>query len=49
MVEPLTTALYLEEDIHVGRYEVAFNHLRARALDIPASRDFISELIKEEA
>jgi transcriptional regulator with XRE-family HTH domain len=49
VVEPLTTALYLEEDIHVGRYDVAFNHLRARALDIPASRDFISELIKEEA
>jgi transcriptional regulator with XRE-family HTH domain len=49
VVEPLTTSLYLEEDVHVGRYDVAFNHLRARALDIPASRDFIKELIKEEA
>ncbi|MFK4213717.1 MULTISPECIES: DUF397 domain-containing protein [unclassified Streptomyces] len=49
VVEPLTTALYPEENFYVGRYDVAFSHLRARALNIPASRDFISELIKEEA
>jgi transcriptional regulator with XRE-family HTH domain len=48
VVEPLTTSLYLEEDVHVGRYDVAFNHLRAGALDIPSSRDFLQDLIKEE-
>ncbi|MFE4290697.1 helix-turn-helix domain-containing protein [Streptomyces sp. NPDC056907] len=49
VLEPLTSSLYLEEDEHVGRYDVALNHLRARALDIPASREFIKDLIKEEA
>ncbi|MEW1721429.1 helix-turn-helix transcriptional regulator [Streptomyces sp. NPDC093109] len=49
VLEPLTNSLYLEKDEHVGRYDVAFNHLRARALDIPASREFIKSLIKEEA
>ncbi|MFJ2442418.1 MULTISPECIES: helix-turn-helix domain-containing protein [unclassified Streptomyces] len=49
VLEPLTSSLYLEEDEHVGRYEVAFNHLRARALDIPASRGFIKSLIEEES
>ena len=32
----------------MGRYEAAFNHLRARTLDIPASREFLQDLIKEE-
>ncbi|MFE7316666.1 helix-turn-helix domain-containing protein [Streptomyces sp. NPDC057555] len=48
VVESLTTSQYLEEDEHVGRYDVTFNHLRARALDIAPSRDFITKLIKEE-
>ncbi|MEW1660449.1 helix-turn-helix transcriptional regulator [Streptomyces sp. NPDC093707] len=48
VVESLTTSQYLEEDAHVGRYEAAFNHLRARALDIAPSRDFISKFIKEK-
>ncbi|MGW2628137.1 helix-turn-helix domain-containing protein [Streptomyces chattanoogensis] len=49
VVESLTSSQYLEEDAHVGRYDVTFSHLRARALDIAPSRDFISKLIKEEA
>jgi transcriptional regulator with XRE-family HTH domain len=48
VVEPLTTSLYLEEDAHVGQYDAAFNHLRARALDVPRSREFIAGIIEEE-
>lgn len=46
-LEPLTTSIYLEEDAHVGRYDLAFNHLRARALDMDESRDFIRRMIEE--
>ncbi|MEV6672243.1 helix-turn-helix transcriptional regulator [Streptomyces sp. NPDC051162] len=46
-VEPLTTCIYLEEDAHIGRYDAAFNHLRARALDTDATRDFIQRIAGE--
>lgn len=46
-IEPLTTSFYLEEDTHTVRYDTAFNYLREQALDIAASRDFISGLLKE--
>lgn len=47
VVEPLTTSLYLEEDAHVGQYELAFNLLRAGALGTEESRTFIHEINKE--
>ncbi|MEV6587605.1 helix-turn-helix domain-containing protein [Streptomyces acidicola] len=47
VVEPMTTALYLEEDSDAGRYEMAFNHLRTEALDVEASQRYIHELIKD--
>ncbi|MDX2825420.1 helix-turn-helix transcriptional regulator [Streptomyces ipomoeae] len=47
VVEPMTTSLYLEEDSDVGRYETAFNHLRAEALDAEASQRYIHDLIKD--
>jgi transcriptional regulator with XRE-family HTH domain len=49
VVEPLTTSLYLEEDAHVGRYDVAFNLLRAEALGPRESRDFVQKIIEEES
>ncbi|MGW2188541.1 helix-turn-helix domain-containing protein [Streptomyces sp. NPDC001719] len=46
-VEPLTKPIYLEEDAHVARYALAFDHLRARALDTDATRDFIQRIAGE--
>ncbi|MGJ5899054.1 helix-turn-helix domain-containing protein [Streptomyces niveiscabiei] len=47
VVEPMTTSLYLEEDSDIGRYEMAFGHLRSEALDTEASRRAIHDLIKD--
>ncbi|WP_269439575.1 Scr1 family TA system antitoxin-like transcriptional regulator [Streptomyces paludis] len=47
VVEPLTIAIYLEQDSDIGRYETAFNHLRSEALDADASRRYIHDLIKD--
>lgn len=47
-LEPLTTSIYLEEDAHVGRYDLAFNQLRTQALDAKATRGFINKMIEEE-
>ncbi|MDJ1133532.1 helix-turn-helix domain-containing protein [Streptomyces iconiensis] len=49
VVEPMTTALYLEEDSDIGRYETAFSHLRGEALDVEASQRHIHNLIKESS
>ncbi|WP_194959671.1 helix-turn-helix domain-containing protein [Streptomyces sp. NRRL B-1677] len=46
-VEPLTTTHYLEDDDQVARYDVAFDRLRAQALNPEATRDFIAEIAKE--
>ncbi|MCC3766057.1 helix-turn-helix transcriptional regulator [Streptomyces sp. UNOC14_S4] len=46
-IEPMTTAIYLEENSDTDRYETAFNHLRTEALDPEASRRHIQILIKE--
>jgi transcriptional regulator with XRE-family HTH domain len=45
VVEPMTTALYLEEDSDIGRYETSFNHLRSEALDSGATLQYIRNLI----
>ncbi|MFF0723379.1 helix-turn-helix domain-containing protein [Streptomyces sp. NPDC004134] len=47
VVEPMTTSLYLEEDGHLARYESGFDHLRAEALDVRASRERIHQVLKE--
>ncbi|GAB2881611.1 helix-turn-helix domain-containing protein [Streptomyces mayteni] len=49
IVEPMTTALYLEEDRDLGRYETGFNHLRTEALDATASLRFIRDVIREHS
>ncbi|MEU5421390.1 helix-turn-helix domain-containing protein [Streptomyces sp. NPDC020799] len=46
-VESLTDSSYLEEDRHVARYSVAFDRLRAQALEPAASRDLIARIAKE--
>jgi len=47
VVEAMTTSLYLEEDGDVSRYASALDFLGAQALDGPASRRFIHDLIKD--
>ncbi|MFJ2114258.1 helix-turn-helix domain-containing protein [Streptomyces sp. NPDC087850] len=47
VVEPMTTALYLEDDSDIGRYETGITHLKSAALDTDASRRFIIDTIKE--
>jgi Domain of unknown function (DUF5753) len=46
-LESQTGALYLEERAQVGRYNDAFNHLRAQALDPDKSRALIAQMIRE--
>ncbi|MGI5339439.1 helix-turn-helix domain-containing protein [Streptomyces sp. CA-181903] len=46
-IEPLTTSFCLDEDAHTVRYDTAFNQLREQALDMAASRDFITRLLKD--
>ncbi|WP_344095457.1 helix-turn-helix transcriptional regulator [Streptomyces stramineus] len=46
-VEPLTNALYLEEDAPVAKYAFAFNNVLTRALDPDGSRDLIAKIAKE--
>ncbi|WP_326636851.1 helix-turn-helix domain-containing protein [Streptosporangium sp. NBC_01755] len=42
-LENLTDSLYVEREADVYRYTVAFDHLRAKALDPDDSRDFIAK------
>ncbi|WP_274916879.1 helix-turn-helix domain-containing protein [Streptomyces sp. WZ-12] len=47
VVEPMTTALYLEDDSDIGRYETCLDHMKSEALNSEASRQFITDTIKE--
>lgn len=47
LVETKTTSVYLEEDGDVDRYRTALDSLRTQALDVPATRHLIHELIKD--
>ncbi|MEV1010105.1 helix-turn-helix transcriptional regulator [Streptomyces sp. NPDC049881] len=47
VLEQVTTSLYLEEDVHLARYEMQFDHLRAEALDTRATLAYIHKVIKE--
>jgi transcriptional regulator with XRE-family HTH domain len=47
VVEPMTTALYLEDDSDIGRYETGIDHLKSEALDSDVSRQIIIDTIKD--
>ncbi len=48
-LENLTGDLYLEQQDHVGRYDVAHEAIRRAALDETASRSFLRQLAREYA
>jgi transcriptional regulator with XRE-family HTH domain len=48
-IEGVTSDLYLEKANDVQRYSVMYEHLRAQALNVEQTRDFISAIAKEYA
>ncbi|WP_329457342.1 helix-turn-helix domain-containing protein [Streptomyces sp. NBC_01497] len=48
-IEGVTSDLYLEKANDVQRYSVMYEHLRAQALNVEQSRDFISAIAKDHA
>ncbi|WP_338699101.1 helix-turn-helix transcriptional regulator [Streptomyces sp. Q6] len=48
-IEGVTSDLYLEKANDVQKYSVMYEHLRAQALNVEQSRQFISEIAKEHA
>ncbi|MCF3964687.1 helix-turn-helix domain-containing protein [Streptomyces fuscigenes] len=48
-IEGVTSDLYLEKANDVQRYSVMYEHLRAQALNVDQTRDFISAIAKEYA
>nr|WP_202455420.1 helix-turn-helix transcriptional regulator [Streptomyces sp. SID8367] len=48
-IEGVTSDLYLEKANDVQKYSVMYEHLRAQALNVEQSRQFISEIAKEYA
>jgi transcriptional regulator with XRE-family HTH domain len=48
-IEGVTSDLYLEKAQDVGKYSVMYEHLRAQALNVEQTRDFISEMMKKHA
>ncbi|MFJ9040350.1 helix-turn-helix domain-containing protein [Streptomyces sp. NPDC102406] len=48
-IEGVTSDLYLEKANDVQKYSVMYEHLRAQALNVDQSRQFISEIAKEYA
>jgi transcriptional regulator with XRE-family HTH domain len=48
-IEGVTSDLYLEKAKDVQKYRVMYEHLRAQALNVDQSRQFIAELAKEYA
>ncbi|MEU9296875.1 MULTISPECIES: helix-turn-helix transcriptional regulator [unclassified Streptomyces] len=48
-IEGVTSDLYLEKAQDVGKYSVMYEHLRAQALNVEQTRDFISEMAKKHA
>jgi hypothetical protein len=45
-VESMTSSLYVESEMEIYLHSLAFDHLRAMALDPEASRALISGLVK---
>ncbi|MEV5611886.1 helix-turn-helix transcriptional regulator [Streptomyces sp. NPDC052225] len=48
-IEGVTSDLYLEKANDVQKYSVMYEHLRAQALNVEQSRQFISEIAKDYA
>ncbi|WP_066954228.1 helix-turn-helix domain-containing protein [Streptomyces lushanensis] len=48
-IEGVTSDLYLEKANDVQRYSVMYEHLRAQALNVDQTRQFIAEIAKEYA
>ncbi|MGV9251629.1 helix-turn-helix domain-containing protein [Streptomyces sp. NPDC003697] len=48
-IEGVTSDLYLEKANDVQKYSVMYEHLRAQALNVEQSRQFIAEIAKEYA
>ncbi|MFF2846828.1 helix-turn-helix domain-containing protein [Streptomyces sp. NPDC058001] len=48
-IEGVTSDLYLEKANDVQRYSMMYEHLRAQALNVDQSRQFISEIAKDYA
>jgi transcriptional regulator with XRE-family HTH domain len=48
-IEGVTSDLYLEKAADVQKYSVMYEHLRAQALNVDQSRQFISDIAKEFA
>ncbi|GII77057.1 transcriptional regulator [Sphaerisporangium rufum] len=46
-IESMTSNLYVERDAEIYRYSLAFDHLRAMALDPEASRSLIARLVEQ--
>ncbi|MEV8551625.1 helix-turn-helix transcriptional regulator [Streptomyces glaucescens] len=48
-IEGVTSDLYLEKAQDVQKYAVMYEHLRAQALNVEQTREFIAEVVKEYA
>ncbi|MER7949158.1 helix-turn-helix transcriptional regulator [Streptomyces sp. NPDC096079] len=48
-IEGVTSDLYLEKAQDVGKYSVMYEHLRAQALNVEQTREFISKMAKKHA
>ncbi len=48
-IEGVTSDLYLEKANDVQKYSVMYEHLRAQALNVEQSRQFIADIAKEYA
>ncbi|ALO09076.1 Putative DNA-binding protein [Streptomyces venezuelae] len=48
-IEGVTSDLYLEKAQDVGKYSVMYEHLRAQALNVEQSREFIAKMAKKHA
>lgn len=48
-IEGVTSDLYLEKPTDVQKYSVMYEHLRAQALNVDQSRQFIAGIAKEYA
>ncbi|MET9675049.1 helix-turn-helix transcriptional regulator [Streptomyces sp. NPDC006482] len=48
-IEGVTSDLYLEKAQDVGKYSVMYEHLRAQALNVEQTREFIAKMAKKHA
>ncbi|MFE0652324.1 helix-turn-helix domain-containing protein [Streptomyces sp. NPDC059534] len=48
-IEGVTSDLYLEKAPDVGKYSVMYEHLRAQALNVDQTREFIAKMAKKHA